>query len=392
MTLSKKTVRNTVEQNLCVSCGICKSICPVDCIKMKSTDGQYVPEVDESKCTECGKCYRVCPGIEVDYEKLYNYKSGNYPEDIFSGEVKDAYITYSKDEYIRKEGRSGGVVSDLLIKILEDGLIEKAYVVDCDVYDGEEVKSTAAVSKDEVISAAKSEYLPVSMENMIDNILEHPDEKIAVVGTSCHFHGIHKVLVEEDISENDIYFFGLFCEKTLNLNLIDFYRDNYSKNDEKIQEFNYRDKGDNGWPGNSKILFDSEREEFIDRKIRMWLKPYFQLNRCLFCIDKLNQLADISFGDCYIEGEESHLGKSNIVIRSEKGERAFEKCKENVEYKSVAIDKIFQSQNIQKKTENLYFDIVRDGEKVNNINQTININFDESKLKNRLIFPPSNKN
>jgi coenzyme F420-reducing hydrogenase beta subunit len=58
----------------------------------------------------------------------------------------------------------------------------------------------------------------------------------------------------------------------------------------------------------------------------MFCKRYFGLNRCLYCYDKLNNLADISFGDCYIKGKTDKEGKSNIIIRTGKGEQIFNRC------------------------------------------------------------------
>jgi ferredoxin len=41
----------------CVSCGSCKSECPVEAIK--EGEGKYV--IDTTKCTDCGSCAEVCP-------------------------------------------------------------------------------------------------------------------------------------------------------------------------------------------------------------------------------------------------------------------------------------------------------------------------------------------
>ncbi|MFW6008121.1 MAG: Coenzyme F420 hydrogenase/dehydrogenase, beta subunit C-terminal domain [archaeon] len=377
------TVEKTVEHDLCVSCGICKAVCPVGCIDMKFSQGQFLPMIDKTKCTECLKCRRVCPGFEVDFEMLYSYESRDLPEDILTGDVLESYIVHTKDKKIREEATSGGVITTLLVNLIEKGLYDKVFVVKFEKFKGEEVKAVPTSKVEDIIEAAKSKYLPVSMEEVITYIQNNPDEKIAVVGTSCHFHGIKKFLLEEYISSENILFLGLFCEKTLNFNLLQFYEDRYAKKDERIINFNYRNKQDNGWPGNSKIEFNSRREVFIDRKVRMRVKRYFQLNRCLYCIDKLNQFADISFGDCYIDGEESNLGKSNILIRTKKGKNIFGQINNLFEFKKVEIDKIFSSQNISKKNDNLIYDRINNGENINKLNLKLE-QFEKKKLKKQL--------
>jgi len=51
-----------VNSDLCVRCGACASVCPVDAIE--ATDGAVVAN---ERCTECGLCKQVCPmgAIEI---------------------------------------------------------------------------------------------------------------------------------------------------------------------------------------------------------------------------------------------------------------------------------------------------------------------------------------
>jgi len=85
----------------------------------------------------------------------------------------------------------------------------------------------------------------------------------------------------------------------------------------------------------------------------MFLKDYFQLNRCRFCIDKFNQFADVSVGDCYIKGEEDFKGKSNIIIRTLKGKEIFESHKEIFNYKEIYSSQIYKSQKVEARMDNL---------------------------------------
>ena len=45
----------------CVSCGICKEECPVQCI----TEGKDKYEIDEIGCIECGACATGCPANAI---------------------------------------------------------------------------------------------------------------------------------------------------------------------------------------------------------------------------------------------------------------------------------------------------------------------------------------
>ncbi|MFW6312077.1 MAG: Coenzyme F420 hydrogenase/dehydrogenase, beta subunit C-terminal domain, partial [Nanoarchaeota archaeon] len=377
------TIDKTTDIDLCLSCGICKSICPTDAIAMEFSGGQYIPKIDYESCIDCGKCLELCPGDEVDYPEIYKFKQWDYPEDVFVGNYIESYVAYSKNEEIRKSATSGGLITNIIIKLIEENRYDKAFIVDFNPSDNTEVKLKAVDKREDIIKGAKSKYLPVSVENIINYIIKSPEDKIIVVGTSCHFQGINKFLQSEKINDDNILFLGLFCDRTLNLNLLKYFEDNYTNRDRKIASFYYRNKEDKGWPGNLKIKTDRGQEKFIDRKIRMWLKPYFTLNRCFFCIDKLNQFADISFGDCYIPGEESYLGKSNIIIRSERGKEIFDQAKDILEYKKVEIDKIVESQKISKRKDNLVFDKINAGKNINQLNLKLE-DFDSVKYKEEL--------
>lgn len=41
----------------CISCGVCASECPVDCISA----GDTIYEINAEECIDCGNCANVCP-------------------------------------------------------------------------------------------------------------------------------------------------------------------------------------------------------------------------------------------------------------------------------------------------------------------------------------------
>ena len=54
-----------IEENKCIGCGTCVSICPVGAIRFDK-DGKAV--IDKTKCIHCGACEASCPvgAIKLD--------------------------------------------------------------------------------------------------------------------------------------------------------------------------------------------------------------------------------------------------------------------------------------------------------------------------------------
>ena len=148
-------------------------------------------------------------------------------------------------------------------------------------------------------------------------------------------------------------FLGLFCSETLNFNIFLYYEDLFKKKNEKLIKFYFKTKEKYGWPGHSKIYFNSGRELLIDRKVRLQIKKFFQLKRCLFCLDKLNRMADISFGDCYIAGQSSFNGKSSVIIRTKKGKDVFDKYSYLFTMENSSVERIWKSQRARGALKNI---------------------------------------
>ncbi len=243
---------------------------------------------------------------------------------------------------------SGGIASKLVERLLESGDFERAFLLDFDASEEGPARLKEVRDPPKVRSAAKSKYLPASMSEIIEYMKESETPNCVIVGTPCQIAGIKKYMERGGLPDKKVLFLGLFCDKTLNFNLVDFFRKKYGRDDERLVSFDYRYKK-NGWPGDVRLVFDSGRELIVERNERMRLKNYFQLERCLFCLDKLNASADISLGDCYVPLKSSRNGDSSVIIRSKKGRRYFQKHKSCFETEECSIGDIQESQGMKKK-------------------------------------------
>ena len=350
--MEKINITKTRELDLCTSCEICTAVCPKNAIIMEYKFGQFLPKVDNEKCINCGVCIDLCPGIDIDALKLRQEKNSNNIIDIH---CLESYTAYSNNPEIRKNSASGGLITNLISELIKNNEFDVVFVLNFDKFESKPVRLKATNKIHEIFRASKSKYIPASVYNIIKTLDKRDNKKYIIVGTSCQIHGIKKFINKFNISDENLLFLGLFFEKTLNFNIIQFFEDTYKKLNEKLIKFEFRTKEKYGWPGNSKIYFDSGRELIIDRSIRIQLKEFFNLNRCLFCYDKLNMLADISFGDCYIKGEGDFNGKSSVIVRTKNGKEIFDKYSYLFALEECAFEDIKKSQHIVDKDENIEF-------------------------------------
>ncbi len=334
-------IKEIVENDLCCSCHACTSICPVNAIVKTFNNGIYVPQIDDSLCVECGKCLKVCPSYQIDIDSIYKVL------DLQEIKYKQSYIAYSLQENIRQCSTSGGVITTMVKHLLQSCNYEKAYLLEYEKFDGQAILKSYTNPED-IFKTIKSKYVPASIELVVKDIKQNKFSHSIVVGTPCQLLAIKQTLKIYSVTDEDVLFIGLFCDRILNYNIYKYFENQYGQ----FSVFHFRDKKTGGWPGHT-LIEQNETEITIDRSIRMGLKPYFQLNRCRYCVDKLNQLSDISVGDCYISGFDHYLGLSNVIVRTSQGENALKACKSVIHIEACSIDDIKRSQNIDSRRMNL---------------------------------------
>lgn len=60
-----------VDGAVCIGCGACVNVCPVNIIKMKDAEGDMksaVNDEDQDKCTKCMTCVNTCPVQAIKVE------------------------------------------------------------------------------------------------------------------------------------------------------------------------------------------------------------------------------------------------------------------------------------------------------------------------------------
>jgi len=337
-------ITHIVQQKLCANCGACVAICPQKAITIEfdSKNFLYYPKIDATKCNNCGLCLKACPGKEI------------FGRDTTKNILK-AWLVYSKDSNVRLTGQSGGVISQLLINALTNKIINGAIVTRVKDTNSFLADNFIARNKQEILEAARSKYWPIPVDAGISKVVE--GDKLIFVGTPCQITGIKKICAFNKLINNSIFlYFGLVCGGALNLAFPEMIYEiiGLSKSERKnITAFDYRFKDDNHpWPGYLRVKFKN-KDIFLPNRVRGALKRFFLNERCKICLDKLNQPADLVFGDSYVKGEfqdEKGKGISLVFARTQQGLQFFEENKNltNLEVKEINLELVLSSTKVFK--------------------------------------------
>lgn len=346
------TVEYTVQENLCCGCGVCKGICPKDCISWERKNGMYLPKINEELCVRCGMCSAVCPGLGHIYESRKTAK------ETVTGSVLACYNAWSKDSELRHVSASGGVVSTLVHRLMESGEYDGVFCVDSYDYRKQLKTCLYETRKNEVCwsksNVPKSRYLPVSHEDAVKYMNDNRDRKLIIIGTSCVVRGLQNVIAKLKLSREKYLFIGLFCDKVFNYNVLSYFSDTYAMG-APLEALHFKNKESGGWPGNMKFYPKDKEPFYVSKEERGKAKDYFMPERCLYCVDKLNVCADISLGDNYTVQDDSPLGSNSVILRTEAGIRAWSMAQADLEARMVSIEAIQNAQYLDGRLNHLYF-------------------------------------
>lgn len=351
--MSKDNISKVVEEGLCCSCGVCKSICVKNAITFKYGKERNTPQVDIHTCISCGLCYDICPGKGIELqqlsEKLFS-KQNAIEYNRYCGYYLSSYIAHSNNEYIRFHSASGGVVTQFLIYLLRTKIIDGALVVRFKEDDPLQPEPFIATTEDEILLSRGSKYLVLTYDKVIKD-LERFEGKVVVVGLPCQIQGIRKLASrKKQISEKILGYFAIYCSLTKTNHSMDYYLWRYGIKKKEIGRFSFRDDGCLGY-----MKVENKKGNLI-KKVKYekyWhgTHCFFMNKRCALCVDHFGELADISFGDIHVAPYlKDIIGISSIITRNCRWQDILKKCTEagDVYLQQVPLKDVIKSQPYAK--------------------------------------------
>ena len=192
----KELYEEVITSGLCTGCAGCVISCPHEVIGYDHVQGGYKPfhledELGASDCTHgqkgCTTCTRACPRYQHWEDQADEHLFGRTREtDELSGIYSDILLTRAADDGVHEAGQDGGLVSAMLLWLLEEKYIDGALVSYLEG-DGSTwmAKPGVATTPEEIMASAGSRYTYSANTLALTEAMERGLKDLALVGMSC---------------------------------------------------------------------------------------------------------------------------------------------------------------------------------------------------------------
>jgi len=316
-----------IDADRCIQCGTCVASCPSDSIGI-GDDG--LPELVEM-CTGCSLCWDFCPRGGLRYERQWtitggddNVKGAGDPITEFSAKVEEEW---------REGAQDGGLVTSVLIHLLEAGEIDGALVATESDDDPWKAEAFLATTPEECIDNAGSVYnqtMALGNLNLAqwEHKLDVPIEEasLALVGTPCEIEGIRALedfeweygSQEAGVRAID-YRIALMCTKNFNYERL--------MGEQLVEQrgIDLDDVGKMDVLDGKMLVYDRDGDLIVDEDVEQFHDA--ALKGCDECADFTGYCADLTVGSV---GSSDQY--SSVIVRTEQGLDAWNLTKADLDY------------------------------------------------------------
>ena len=296
-----------VQRGICTGCGACVAVASAPA---RMVDTPFGPVPDFGNAEVPALAWDACPGKGISYPDLYRKHYGALPASWLLGQVKKVRTGYAADPDIRRRGASGGVISRVLIHLLESGLIDGAIVVQQGIPEPEKARVKIARTRDEILAAAESIYVPVSVLDILRDL--KPGERYAMTCVPDQSSALRFLQLAGFEPAKQVHFvLGPYTGTALYPAAIRcFLSAKGVPADDAITSLKWR-AGE--WPGYLEIKTASGKVLTSKKVYYNFLIPFFVTQNSLQNMDFANEFCDLSVGDAWSPKFESQGGGHSVI-------------------------------------------------------------------------------
>lgn len=335
---------NTLRKNECTGCTACMHVCSRNAIQLTqdSIEGFYYPQISTELCVNCGLCEKICPVENPDYK---NYEE---PRAIA------AYITNQEE---RKKSSSGG-----LFYAISKWIINKGGIVYGAAFDENlQLSHIPAKTMTELQRLRGSKYVQSNLKDTFKSIKSNLQEGFYVyfVGTPCQVAGLRAYLRKDydNLLTSDLICHGVPSQQLFNQHI------EYLEQKHKSKVVSYAFRDNDNWGGCEIVdLANGKRLKLPTYQLSPYLHSFMCSYTCrescydcrFSCIPRQGDitLADFWGVKNFFPDIDTSSGVSLLLLNSKKGEMLWSEINDMCKWQqSTVIDAGKENHNMTKKTE-----------------------------------------
>ncbi len=309
MDVQTRLLEQVIRPGLCTGCGACVALDAAARAFMEETPLGPVPRFSpDSRLSPLA--FECCPGKGLNYPKLYMEHYGRLPENWLTGPSVAVRTGHATDETVRRAGASGGVLSRTLVFLLERNLVDAAIVVRQGTPTPEQARAVIARSPEEILAAAQSVYIPVSVLDRLADL--EPGKRYAMTCLPDQAAALRYLQLRgESRAKQVAYVLGPYTGTALYPAAIrSFLRSCGVREDDGVAQLKWR-AGE--WPGYLEIRTNSGRILRSNKFYYNYLIPFFITRNSLQNMDFANEFCDLSVGDAWSPRFEAARGGHSVI-------------------------------------------------------------------------------
>ena len=129
-TLIEEIENKILKNDLCFSCGLCVSSHNYDEAKMVTNYGKPMPSFSSNVSKDIDQdLFNACPANTLNYYDLYKNFYKKFPDNWLLGITESLFLGWSNDYKNHKHFSSAGIITEVLIYLLKNKLIDAAILI-----------------------------------------------------------------------------------------------------------------------------------------------------------------------------------------------------------------------------------------------------------------------
>ena len=283
-----------ISSSMCIGCGACEMVDDSVRVTLHPTKQMFEPDGPGSQAAA-----DVCPAVRVDFKGLQEYVFPGATPGPY-GVVEDVYLAQSTNRDRNWAASSGGLIKEVLRRLLSSGEIDGAIALDH--VKGLDFAARLVTDPDDVDTLPGSIYHNLKQTPALE-LLRANRGRFAVVAIPCQLEGLYNYVSKfaPELRERIDVSIGLLCGWQYNMHSIRAMGSYLGFDPEHIDQISYR----GGGPIGKLTVVTDEGDTYtasrrVDFSYQVAYDRHFNTPRCHLCINHSNFLADLVVGDAWL--------------------------------------------------------------------------------------------